>query len=157
MPNTTNGLPYPVLTDENNPPADIQALAEATDETYGRVVASATDLPVSGKFAGQRVWLTNAQGYAIWNGAAWTLDVRRRGFWSGSAAVGSSSRTITFSPAFPTGTTPLITGLSLRDGNVDWIQAPTASSVSNTGFTLAIGNKFSNPINVRVDYEAIAP
>jgi hypothetical protein len=74
MPNTTNGLPFPVITDDNNPPADIQALAEAVDNTYGGKVASAGALPTSGLFPGQRIWLVDVKGWAEWSGTAWNSD-----------------------------------------------------------------------------------
>jgi len=74
MPTTSHGLPYPVLSDDNNPPEDIQALAQGVDAAYGGSVANAGDLPASGAFPGQRVWLVDVKGFAVWNGTTWVAD-----------------------------------------------------------------------------------
>jgi hypothetical protein len=74
MPNTSHGLRFPELSDDNNPPADIQALAEDVDGTYGANAANPAALPISGDFAGQRVWLVDRKGYAVWTGTGWDID-----------------------------------------------------------------------------------
>lgn len=74
MGTTSTGLRYPALTDDNAPPVDLQKLAEDVDATYGPNVANAGALPASGKFAGQRIWLTDVKGWAVWNGSTWLTD-----------------------------------------------------------------------------------
>jgi len=72
---TTNGM---VILDDldsrPNGPGIIQQLGNQVDAFYGGKVANAAALPASGDFDGQRVWLIDVKGYAVWNGAAWISD-----------------------------------------------------------------------------------
>lgn len=47
MPTTPNGLPFPVIGGDNNPPEDIQALAEAVDTKYGIGSTAPVDITLS--------------------------------------------------------------------------------------------------------------
>lgn len=82
---STNGLPVPALTSANNPPADLLALANAVDATYGAKVSTWSSLPVSGSFYGQQIWVTDRLDYATWDGARWTS-------WSVSSASERDAR-----------------------------------------------------------------
>lgn len=84
MTTSTNGLPVPDLSDDNNPPADLLALANAVDAAYGRNVANFAALPAAGSFAGQRIWLVDVKQFAIWDGAAWKYSL---GTWVACAAI----------------------------------------------------------------------
>lgn len=84
MTTTTNGLPVPDLTDDNNPPADLLALGNAVDAFYGGAVANAAALPALGDFPGQRKFITDTKEVATWNGTAWTgYTVAFTPTWSG--------------------------------------------------------------------------
>lgn len=70
-----HNLSYPILGEDNNPPADIQALAEDVAEEMDRLhgkVANAAALPGSGAFVGQQVLLLDTFETAMWNGVEWT-------------------------------------------------------------------------------------
>jgi hypothetical protein len=54
-------------------PGIIQQLGNEVDAFYGSKVATAADLPGSGEFAGQRVWLVDVKRHATWNGSAWSI------------------------------------------------------------------------------------
>lgn len=71
---TASGLPYPELPDDNNPPADFKALAEAIDAIYGANVANFAALPAAGDFVGQRIFLVDVKQYAQWDGSSWGPD-----------------------------------------------------------------------------------
>lgn len=85
MPTTPNrDYPYPTLGDDNNPPADLQALALAIEDDLDSLhsqVANAGALPGSGDFIGQRVLLLDTMETAAWTGVEWT------GFWKAYAPV----------------------------------------------------------------------
>lgn len=74
---TASGLPYPELPDDNNPPADFRALAEAIDAIYGSSVANTAALPVLPAFKGQRIYVEDIDAIAWYDDktSAW------QGFW----------------------------------------------------------------------------
>jgi hypothetical protein len=70
--NTANGLPYPALSDANNPPADLQALGLAVDARYGLTVATVSALTgISTPFTGMTVWVTTPGDLYVYNGTTW--------------------------------------------------------------------------------------
>lgn len=70
---TASGLPYPELPDDNNPPADFRALAEAIDALYGGTVANVAALPALPAFKGQRIYVQDVDAIAWYDDktAAW--------------------------------------------------------------------------------------
>lgn len=74
---TTNGMTIDGLDAAPNGPGLVQQLGNQIDEWYGKVVANAAALPASGRFSGQRIWLTDVSSHAVWNAAKSTWD----GYW----------------------------------------------------------------------------
>lgn len=140
MPTTASSLPYPVLTDDNNPPQDIRLLAEGVDAVYGAKVANFGALPVAGKFAGQRVWLIDVGGYATWDGTAWRRDTARSiGGTLTTAAPGVNGATPTVhNITFPVG---LFTAAPiLTFGTTQARNSPEITSLSATAATITVYN-----------------
>lgn len=141
MPNTANGLPYPAITDDNNPPDDIRALAEATDTKYGRSVANTGALPGSGDFPGQRIWVADIKTHAKWTGTAWVNEPIQAG-----GKITSTAPGIDFgSPAihnitFPAGrfTSAPVIGFSVSSDGARCVV--THSNVTATGMTATVFN-----------------
>lgn len=79
----------------------------------------------------------------------------RNGTWSGDVAPGITSRSVSFTPPFPTGVTPRV-ALGLHDVNLDWITT-SAASITNSGCQIQIRNGFSGDLYASVDYIAVAP
>lgn len=73
---TTNGMSVDGLDAAPNGPGLAQQLGNQVDEFYGKSVANAAALPVSGKYAGQRVWLIDVKSHAVWTGTGWDYDIR---------------------------------------------------------------------------------
>jgi hypothetical protein len=71
---TTNGMSIDDLGGAPNGPGLVQQLGNQVDDFYGKSVANAPGLPVAGKFPGQRVWLVDVKGWALWDGAKWITD-----------------------------------------------------------------------------------
>lgn len=71
---TTNGMQVSDLSAAPSLPGYSLELGNQVDVFYGSNVASAANLPASGKFAGQRVWLVDVKGWAVWDGSKWVTD-----------------------------------------------------------------------------------
>lgn len=77
MATTTKGVPYPVASDPNNVPADMQRLATWLDTNPG--IASYTTaqrdaLVAADRWTGRTIWNTTNFRHEIWDGAAWVQD-----------------------------------------------------------------------------------
>lgn len=75
MATTTNGLVTPALSDANNPPADLLALANTIDTAYGKKVADLATLDATpGSFPGQRKYVESTDEVGVWDDTlnAWT-------------------------------------------------------------------------------------
>lgn len=72
---TTRGVPYPEATDNNNTPADLQALAEWVDAAPGIAVVTTTQRDALLVWVGRHVWNTTTGQLERWNGAAWVPGV----------------------------------------------------------------------------------
>jgi hypothetical protein len=141
MPNTTNGLPYPAITDANNPPADFQALAAAVDSTYGRSVTNSGSLPGAGSFAGQRIWVADIKTHAVWSGSSWINEPIQAGGKVPSAAPGVNFtspvlHTVTF-PAGRFSAAPVISFSVSSDGARCTV---SHSNVTASGMTVTVQN-----------------
>ncbi|MET0886294.1 MAG: H-type lectin domain-containing protein [Mycetocola sp.] len=128
----------------------------ALEDVYGKSAANFAALPAAGEFPGHRIWLVDIKGFALWTGAAWVVDKPRTGqVIQTPPASATTSYSVTFSPAFPTGVTPRVT-LGL-EANLDWIYAGKLD-VTNVGFTLRLRNAYTSTIGTAtVDYIAVAP
>jgi hypothetical protein len=71
---TTNGMAIDDTSAAPNGPGLVQQLGNQVDAFYGSNVASAANLPASGKFAGQSVWLVDVKGWGVWDGSKWVTD-----------------------------------------------------------------------------------
>lgn len=142
---TSNGLPYPTLSDAPNLPANLQALAEAVDSRYGLTVANAAALSgVTSPFKGMRVLLDDTDEIAVYDGAAWGGYV------------------VNYTPTWSAATTPptlgatVVSGRYVRVGHklVDFeIQIAVGAGVAaGTGFYT-----FSLPVTAHADLSAHWP
>jgi hypothetical protein len=71
---TTNGMEVSDLSAPPSLTGFSLELGNQVDEWYGKKVSTANDLPPSGRFAGQRVWLVDVKGWAMWTGGEWIND-----------------------------------------------------------------------------------
>lgn len=72
---TTNGMQVSDFSAAPSLPGYSLELGNQVDAFYGGKVANSGALPAAGKFAGQRVWLTDRKGFAVWTGTGWDYDV----------------------------------------------------------------------------------
>lgn len=71
---TTNGMAVDDMTAAPSGPGLAKGLGDQVDAFYGGNVANAAALPASGKFLGQRIWLIDVKGFAVWSGTGWNYD-----------------------------------------------------------------------------------
>lgn len=137
-------------------------------QTTQRTVAAGGILPidttaerdalVAAGIAYRGLVVDNAQtgGLERYTGSGWVsitdnTRVRKDKFLQ-SAASGTNSYAVSFSPAFPSGQVPIVL-LTLRDTNMDWITIGTAD-VTNTGFNIRVRNGFDSPLSTAADWRA---
>lgn len=128
MPTTPNGLVTPPLTGADpNIPRDFLALANSVDALYGKRVANAAALPVSGAFEGQKIYLQDVDADAQWNGAAWIYDTAWVQPTLGNSWVSYDSGSTFEIPAYT------------RIGGVVHLKGLMKSGTSSAAFTLPPG------------------
>lgn len=143
---TTNGLPYPALSDAPNLPSAVQALAEGVDSRYGLVVANAAALAaVTSPYKGMRVFLDDTDQVSTYNGAAWT---------------GHSE---TYVPTWSAATTPPTLGASTLAGRFvrdisDMVDFEIEVNVGAGGFAAGTGfYTWTLPTAAHADLDTHAP
>ena len=93
MATTTNGIIVPDLSDDNNPPADFLSVGNQIDALYGRTVADAASLPVSGAFPGQKIYLEDVDALAWWDAKTTAWQGYERSYTP--TIAGTSAATVT--------------------------------------------------------------
>lgn len=95
MATTAKGYRYPIGTDPNNVPADIQRLAEDVDAAPGIAVVTTTERDALLVWTGRTVYNTTTARHEVWNGAQWIAVVgsvsERRRKTADEAVAGSAA------------------------------------------------------------------